>query len=217
MNGHPKPAATSLAVALLIVPLQMQAAQANSEQRDSASQLGKASISDYLFEYGRYEIALNNGVLFSPFVATGGRPHINYTVTELQFGCMLSDVKHAGWLSGNLELLGAGAGGTVFTGAGNYVAGGTAWLRYNFVQEKQKLVPYAQLGAGISFTDLDRRVLGQNFNFNLNLGVGVRYLLAPNWSVSLEYRYQHISNADMAKKNIGINADGPMLGVAYLF
>jgi outer membrane protein W len=174
-------------------------------------------MGDHLFEYGRCEIALNDGALFSPFVATGGRPHINYTVTELQFGCMLSDVKRAGWLSGNLELLAAGAGGAIFTGTGNYVAGGTAWLRYNFVQEKQKWVPYAQLGAGISMTDLDRRVLGQNFNFNLNLGVGVRYLLAPNWSVNLEYRYQHISNADMGKKNIGINADGPMLGVAYLF
>ncbi len=130
---------------------------------------------------------------------------------------MVTDVTKAGWLSGNLELLAAGEGGAIFEGVGHYVAGGTIWARYNFIQEKHRWVPFVQAGGGATYTDLDRRILSQNFNFNLDLGVGVRWLLTRNWSLSLEYRYQHISNANLGKKNVGINADGPVLGVAYLF
>ena len=63
-------------------------------------------------------------------------------------------------------------------------------------------------------TDIDHGIVGQPFNFNLDLGFGVRYFLGRNWSLSLEYRYQHISNAGLNKHNLGINADGPILGVS---
>ena len=46
-------------------------------------------------------------------------------------------------------------------------------------------------------TDIDHSILGQPFNFNLDLGAGVRYFIGRNWSLSLEYRYQHISNANL--------------------
>jgi opacity protein-like surface antigen len=64
---------------------------------------------------------------------------------------------------------------------------------------------------------LDRRIESQNFNFNLNLGAGVRYFVARNWSLNLECRYQHISNADMARHNLGINAIGGLFSVSYFF
>jgi hypothetical protein len=170
-----------------------------------------------LFERARYEIALNNGVLFSPFVATRNRPSINYTITELQFGYMLTDVKEAGWLRGNFEILADGFGSGVLKGIGTYAVGATTWLRYNFVPPRCRLAPYAQAGAGFVLTDIDRRVVGQEFNFNLDLAVGLRYFIRPDWSVGLEYRYQHISNADLGRHNIGVNAHGPVLGVSYFF
>jgi opacity protein-like surface antigen len=74
-----------------------------------------------------------------------------------------------------------------------------------------------QAGAGFCFTDVDRRLLGQDFNFNLEAGVGIRYFISSNWSVELEYRYQHLSNANMSYRNIGVNAQGPVAGVSYLF
>jgi len=168
-----------------------------------------------LFEHGRSEITLTSGVLFSPFLATRNRPTINYTMTEQQFGWMLTDLIEAGWFRGNFEIAGEGFGSGIFTGRGNYIAGATAWLRYNFVPPQSRLAPYAQGGAGFVATDIDRGIVGQIFNFNLDLGFGFRYFIRPRWSLNLEYRYQHISNAGLGRKNLGINAHGPILGISY--
>ena len=171
-----------------------------------------------LFAAGRYEATLGSGVMFSPFLATANRPTINYTLTSLQLGYMLGDVRGDGWWRGNLELAGEGFGSALFEGAGNYIAGGTCWLRYNFVPRRSwGLIPYAQAGAGLVGTDIDRALIGQSLNFQLGLAVGVRYLVSQNWSVSLEYRYQHISNANTGPRNVGVNANGPILGVSYFF
>lgn len=171
-----------------------------------------------LFAAGRYEATLGSGVMFSPFLATANRPTINYTLTSVQFGYMLGDVRGDGWWRGNFELAGEGLGSALFEGAGNYIAGGTVWLRYNFVPRTSwGLIPYAQAGAGFVATDIDRALIGQSLNFQLGLAVGVRYLVSRNWSVSLEYRYQHISNANTGPRNVGLNANGPILGVSYFF
>lgn len=169
------------------------------------------------FEGLRYEATLTSGLLFSPFLATGGRPTINYTITEVQFGYMLSDVKGDGWSRGNFELVGEGFGSGIFEGDGSFIAGVTVWLRYNFVPPGWRFVPFAQAGLGLTSTDIDHKIVGQPFNFNLELGIGTRYLLSQHWSLNVEYRYQHISNADTGAHNIGINAHGPVLGVSYLF
>ena len=47
--------------------------------------------------------------------------------------------------------------------------------------------------------------------------MGVRYFLSKRWALALEYRYQHISNANIGAENVGINAQGPILGVSFLF
>jgi hypothetical protein len=170
-----------------------------------------------LFEKGRFEGGLNSGVLFSPFVATYQRPTINYTFTGIQFGYMLSDVKGSGFFRGNFELAGEGFGCAIFDGPGSFIAGITVWGRYNFVPVKSRFVPFVQAGLGLTSTDIDREIVGQPFNFNLDLGVGTRYFVSQKWALTLEYRFQHISNANSAEHNIGINANGPLLGVTYLF
>ena len=170
-----------------------------------------------LFSRGRYEAALNNGVLFSPFLATKNRPAIDYTLSEVQLGYMLGGVKGTGWWRGNFEVVGEGFGSGIYEGPGSYIAGATVWLRYNFVRPTCRLVPYVQAGAGLTSTDIDRGLVGEPFNFNLELGVGVRYFLSERWALALEYRYQHISNANIGAENVGINAQGPILGVSFLF
>jgi opacity protein-like surface antigen len=175
------------------------------------------SAANDLFGRGRYEATLNSGVLFSPFIATGGRPIINYTLTEVQFGYMLSEVKGRGWHRGNFELVGEGFASAIFEGDGSFIAGMTIWIRYNFVPPGWRFIPYAQAGMGLTSTDIDHKIVGQPFNFNLDLGLGTRYLLSEHWALNLEYRYQHISNANSGEHNIGINAHGPMVGVSYLF
>jgi opacity protein-like surface antigen len=170
-----------------------------------------------LFQKGAFEAAFNNGVLFSPFLADKGRPTVNYTLSELQLGYMLTKIHGSGLLRGDLEIVGELFGSYVFAGPGDYIFGGTLWGRYNFVPRSSAFVPYLQAGAGLTSTDIDRDFLGQPFNFNLNLGAGVRCFIAERWALSLEFRYQHISNCNTAPHNLGINAQGPMIGLSYLF
>jgi opacity protein-like surface antigen len=177
----------------------------------------KAFAGDELFEAGRHEAALMGGTLFSPILADTHRATVNYTFTSLQFGWMLGDVKGNSWLRGNFEVAVEGFGGAIWQGPGSYVAGGTVWLRYNFVQPGWHVVPFVQGGAGLVATDTDRNLIGQTLNFNLDTGLGLRYFVARDWSVNVEYRYQHISNAKMSKNDVGINAHGPLVGVSYFF
>ena len=172
---------------------------------------------DEFFRGGHFEASLGNGCLFSPFAAIRNRPTLNYTISELQLDYMLTDVSGPSLWRGNWEVASGAFGGTAFDGVGDDIAGATVWLRYNFVPRQSRFAPYLHAGAGLTYSDINRRLVGQDFNFNLDLGAGVRYLLSSHWSVNLEYRYQHISNANMADRNLGVNAHGPMLAVSFFF
>lgn len=188
-----------------------------AEDANAANTMPQSFAVGDLFASGRYEAGISSGVLFSPVGSPRNRPEINYAVTGVQLGWMLGGIHGSGVLRGNFEVVGEGFGSAVYEGPGSYIAGATAWLRYNFVPAGWRFVPYVQGGAGVVSTDIDRGLVGQPFNFNLDLGVGVRYFVAPRWSVSLEYRFQHISNANLGKTNVGINSQGPILGVSYFF
>jgi lipid A 3-O-deacylase len=187
--------------------------------RSQAQSVEHAAAEDFtdFFDAGQYEASVNAGALFSPFVATYQRPTINYSVTSIELGYMLSNVKGHSLLRGNFEVLGDLFGDAIFKGDGSFITGVTIWGRYNFVQPGWRFVPFAQAGLGLTTTDIDHKIVGQPFNFNLNLGAGTRYMLSSRWAVELEYRFQHISNANTGAHNLGINAHGPVLGISYFF
>jgi len=222
MNGKegggispPMKRAAQVACAILFLLLMPFASSGEGLGENAADE---DSLFERFFERGRYEAGFTGGALFSPFVANRNRPTIDYTVTGLQLGYMLGDVKRKGWWRGNLELAAEGFGNAVFEGPGGYIAGATLWLRYNFVPRwSPGLVPYVEAGAGVVSTDIDHHIVGQPFNFNLDLGVGMRYFIARDWALDLECRYQHISNANLGRKNLGINSIGPVLGISYFF
>jgi lipid A 3-O-deacylase len=169
------------------------------------------------FDAKQREASVGSAVYFSPFIATKGRPVVNYAGASAQLGYMVNDLDEFAEWRGNYEVLAEAFGSGIFHGTGNYLAGTTFWLRYNLVPPQWKLVPYFQIGAGVTFTDADQRVFGQVFNFNLNVGSGVRYFIMPRCSLNGEYRFQHVSNANLANRNLGINAQGAMLSVSWYF
>ena len=192
----------------------LQTTQTNTAPSESS----QPAFPDNLFSAGKWDFSLFSGPMFSPIGHPDSRPTVDYELTAVELGYMLSDVNHApGPLRGNWELVPSAIGAAIFRGKGNYIAGGTLWLRYNFVQPNWRVVPYLQGGAGITFTDTDNYLLGERFNFNLNAALGMRWLVASHCAINLEYLYQHISNADLSSHNIGINAQGPLLGVSYFF
>lgn len=168
------------------------------------------------FKTGERELSVGGVALFSPCLRLERRPAINYAGPVVRLGYMLSDAEDHGAWSGNFEGLVEGYATTIFKGQGDYMAGTTLWIRYNFLPD-WKVTPYFQGGAGLTFTDVDRNVLGQTFNFNLNLALGVRYFINPRCSVNAEYRYQHVSNAGMSDVNLGVDAQGGMLSVSWFY
>jgi hypothetical protein len=169
------------------------------------------------FEKGKHEASVGAGVFFSPFGASKSRPTENYAGPLVQIGYMLNRPDHGAEWRGNFEVLGELSGAGDFEGSGNYVASTTFWLRYNVVPPKWDLVPYLQIGGGVSLTDIDHKIFGQAFNFNLDAAVGFRYFVKPDCSLNAEYRFQHISNANMAEHNLGINAQAPVVSVSWYF
>ena len=168
------------------------------------------------FASGKFEGSFGQTLMYSPMIGTH-RPPVDYTCTEIEVGYLLTDPNRPGFLRGNVEVLGSLFGGGIFYGRGDYLIGSTGWLRYNFLQPNDPFVPFAQIGLGITETDLDRRLEGQNFNFNVNASVGTRYRITRDWSINVECRYQHTSNAHMAHPNLGIDAIGPVVSVSYFF
>jgi opacity protein-like surface antigen len=214
MNSSTRQGVQTAGPILLLLSLAAACGPMNAQEKDTSETFSH----ERLFDSGRYEAAVTSGVLFSFSPPGHDHPPINYTTSGLQLGYMLGDVKGDGWWRGNFELAGEGFGNAIFEGEGSYIAGCTLWLRYNFVPRNSTgLVPYAQAGAGFVSTDIDHSIVGQPFNFNLDLALGARYFVGRNWALSLEYRYQHISNAGLNDRNVGINAHGPVLGVSYFF
>ena len=130
------------------------------------------------------------------------------------------------WLRGSNEFLVELFGGPVTTGPGNYLAGGSLLWRYDFVQPvatsvQPQWTPYLQLGAGALDNDIwtggQQREVGEAFEFVLQADAGVKYRINYEWAVSLEADFRHISNADLASRNEGLNSLGGLFQVSYFF
>ena len=179
---------------------------------------GSSSSSlDSFFQKGKWEIGVNSGLMFSPSIVNVQQHTVNYTTTGIQAGLMLSTPGSSGWFRGNFEGVAELFASGLIEGRGSYVAGGTLWLRYNFMPNGWRVTPYVQLGAGGESTDIDRRILGQDFNFNVDGAAGLRFLVSARCSLNAEWRFEHFSDLDMTKVNRGVNAQGIVLGVSWLF
>lgn len=188
-------------------------------QDDHPSFAATANVSlDDPFRTGWHEFAVGAGE--ETTCITGyGRPIVNYIMGYAEAGYFIYDTAGSGFLRGNLELLPEAFGSSIFTSTttGHYIAGGSIYLRYNFIQPGWRVVPYFQAGAGLTSMDIDHQYDGMNFNFNLGAVAGTRFLITHACSINLEALFQHISNADLGAHNIGLNSVGPRLSISWLF
>lgn len=176
---------------------------------------------DSIFEAGTIELQSGAGAYWS-FIPDGSvRPDMDYTLSTYRLGIMLSDIHGNGWLRGNTEFLLEGFYGSVVTGPGDWLAGGALQLRYNFVQPEAKWIPYFQIGAGGLWNDIHKdksqELIGQSFEFNLQATLGLRRQINSRWGVTLEGGYRHISNADLADRNRGLDSLGFLVGLVRTF
>ncbi len=167
-------------------------------------------------------LQLVSGPLFSSHIFSNGVKVTNVWQTDVRLGWIFTrPLLNESLFRGNFEAIFELANAWIYHGPGNYYGGITALLRYNFVQPGARLVPYAQIGAGIIYNDMykdeTQNAIGQAIEFTPQAGLGFHYLFKEKWSINVEGIYHHISNAGLARRNTGLNSFGGLIGVTYFF
>ena len=168
------------------------------------------------FNTGTSELGISAGAGYGLRIF-GSRVQHHWALGALRYGQIISDVTtpdHG--CRGNWELAGELFGGEQYHPDAAYVAGLAPHLRYYFATGT-RWVPFADLGAGVTATDIRNRDLSTTFEFNLNASIGTLYFLRDNLGLSLEARYLHLSNAGMDVPNGGVNTLNLFLGLAWFF
>jgi opacity protein-like surface antigen len=143
-----------------------------------------------------------------------------FGLATARLGWMLSSPRGSGVLRGNGEILVAVFAGPILEGPGSALGGGDLLLRYNFVRPNARLVPDLTIGSGAVYSDAAeadsvQRLIGRHWSFDLLAGGGTRFFLDDRWALTAELIYRHLSNADSAARNTGLNSVGGSLGVSY--
>lgn len=182
--------------------------------------LMKETSSD-VFSKGSYEFQNVAGLFYFFDRGDNDGPSIDLAVDSLRLGVMLSNPHGSGFFAGNYELLGEVFGGGIFQGPGSVEAGGTLFIRYNFIQPKTRVIPYMQIGAGGIYTDISEResrgLVSLPVEFNLQGTGGLRFMITDKWSLVLEAGYRHISNATIKLPNRGVDSVGGDVGFGFFF
>jgi lipid A 3-O-deacylase len=85
-------------------------------------------------------------------------------------------------------------------------------LYYLDLFENEDLMPYAEGGIGIIYTDFKVKGQGLRVNFNPQMGLGVEFKSESRDTYFLAFRLHHLSNGRLYHENRGINSALLMLG-----
>jgi hypothetical protein len=79
---------------------------------------------------------------------------------------------------------------------------------YKFVAPTRRWAPFVKAGAGFSVGNFNDAAveISTNFEFILDAGAGLEYFLDDNKSVTMSYHLWHLSNSNIERPNIGLNA-----------
>ncbi len=101
---------------------------------------------------------------------------------------------------------------------GGYVAGNTLLLRLEGPPVHRRLTPFFEFGAGVLRTDLNNHAseLDGHTQFCPQGGLGVQYFIQPQRAIIFEYRYMHMSNANLQLPNLGFNSSMIVVGFRWL-
>lgn len=88
--------------------------------------------------------------------------------------------------------------------------GAAATLRYNWLQARP-VFPFAEAGIGLGGIDFDTDQ-PDGFTFIVQAGGGAHWRLTRSLALTLQYRFQHLSNAGTQEPNNGINSHMLLVG-----
>jgi len=99
----------------------------------------------------------------------------------------------------------------------NMEMGSNFLLKVGFLPETYRFQPYFKGGLGFLYMSQHTREQGSQFNFNEYAGLGAHFFLTKDLAFTFEYRFRHISNADIDKPNKGINTNFCIFGINKRF
>jgi opacity protein-like surface antigen len=146
----------------------------------------------------------------------GSHTDVTFLNGSVRFGYLPLDPGGPGFLRGTLEV-GIEPFVQLYLEPSTTTAEGfKAVFRYHFITVAP-IVPYGEFAAGVMHSNLKIKEIRSTHAFSLEGGVGLSYLLTPSLALTGGYRFQHISNASTASRNIGINSNTGVIGASYLF
>ena len=142
--------------------------------------------------------------------------HINLLIAQPQLGFIIWDSPRRRPLVDRFEILSEGILGNAIHPGGR-VTGETLLFRLDG-PPRRRVVPFLDLGAGVLNTTLHLRApeLNGRVQFTPQAGLGVQYFFNPQRALVLEYRYMHMSNADLVPPNLGFNSSMITIGFRWL-
>lgn len=137
----------------------------------------------------------------------GSRQHHDLVLGSLHYGRTLG--RNWAWQA---ELF----GGAQVRPEDELLVGGTYLIRYHFPTHSRWL-PFANLGAGLTYTSIREPDLSTGFEFNLVGGIGTHYFYARDTAVTLEARWLHLSNGGLDSPNRGTNTVMLFGGLSWFY
>jgi hypothetical protein len=99
----------------------------------------------------------------------------------------------------------------------NVEVGSNFLFKIGLLPETAKFQPYLKGGVGFLYMSQHTIEQGSQFNFDQYAGLGLHYFFRKNLAFTIEYRFRHISNADIERPNKGINTNFTICGVTYRY
>jgi len=147
---------------------------------------------------------------------SGITQHTGIWSVGFRYGWILTEPHGPGFLRGSFEYAVEAVPAVVVFQPANTAYGAAVnpfALKWNF-DTSGRVVPYADLGGGALFTNVQVPTGTSRINFTTSGAVGLHFLTSKvNWSA--EARFMHISNAGLEAANPGINTVQLRLGIGW--
>jgi hypothetical protein len=156
-------------------------------------------LDDYPWEIGEW---LGGGLS-----VPGGTKDVRTVNLGLRLGKVLTGDHGPGFLHGNFEWAADVIPFYFIRQPRNDAFGGgfnPVNLKWNFTRSTH-VVPYLELGGGVLFTNTEVPVGTSTVNFLTHGAVGLHIFVRPSQALTVNTRFEHISNAGLAVPNPGVN------------
>lgn len=218
--GHRFQFFLALILAMFSASLPLSAIAESTMKSGSSSQSQQSSIWKTHVGSGFRKNTISTGLTVGSGFGVkifGNRESHDLWLAYGHMGWMVTDViSEKQWYEGNLELWGEIFSGEQYHPVSAYVFGLTIGPRYNFVTHS-RWVPFIDVGAGVSGTDIGEPDLSTKFQFNIQLGVGTHYFFLDTSSLTVQIRGIHLSNVNLKLPNNGTNSILFLVGITCFF